>query len=208
MKLIGNFLSPFARRVAVSLNAMGFDYEMNNLLAFGNEDAIRPHNPLVRVPTLILDNNEVLVESYAILDYLDEVAGDHNRLIPARGAERRRVMKDTAVGVGSMDRAQWAVYEFRHRPEEKVHQPWADHNDVKALAGLKYLDVLAEKAGDANWLSGTDRMSQSDISAAVSYGFAAKVRPNLNLAGEAPALTSFVNRCEVLEAFASSPIPD
>ena len=75
MKLIGNFLSPFARRVAVSLNVLGLDYEMDSMLAFGNAEKIQPHNPLIRVPTLILDDGDVLVESYAILDYLDEVAG-------------------------------------------------------------------------------------------------------------------------------------
>lgn len=207
MKLIGNFLSPFARRVAVSLNALDIPYELDNILAFGNPEAIRPHNPLVRVPTLILDDSETLVESYAILDYLDEIAGEAKRLIPASGPERRRVMKDTAVAVGSMDRAQWAVYEYRHRPDEKVHEPWAEHNDAKAAAGLGYLDGLAAEAGNTGWLSETARISQSDISAAVAYGFAAKVRPNLDLAAAAPALTAFVTRCEALPPFAAAPVP-
>lgn len=208
MKLIGNFLSPFARRVAVSLNVLELPYELNNVLAFGHPEEIQPHNPLVRVPTLILDDGDVLVESYAILDYLDEVAGSAKRLIPAAGADRRRVMKDTAVAVGSMDRAQWAIYEYRHRPEEKVHEPWAEHNDTKALAGLGYLNGLAAEAGGTGWLSGTNRLSQADISAVVAFSFAQKVRPNLELASAVPALAAFVARCEAMPPFAAAAVPN
>ena len=132
MKLIGNFLSPFSRRVAVSLNILNISYEIENILAFDHPEKIQPHNPLVRVPTLILEDGEVLIESYAILDYLDESVIEAKRLTPRHGPMRRRVMKDTAIGVGSMDRAQWAAYEYRHRPQEKVHEPWAQHNDTKA----------------------------------------------------------------------------
>ena len=105
------------------MNVMGLPYEQNSVFAFTSPDQIKVYNPLIRVPTMILDNGGVLVESYAILDFLDELAGEDNRLIPARGPERRRVMKDTAVAVGCMDRAQWAVYEYRHRPEERSTSP-------------------------------------------------------------------------------------
>ena len=207
MKLIGNFLSPFARRVAVSLNVLNISYDLENILAFDNPERIQPHNPLSRVPTLILDDGEVLVESYAILDYLDEIAVGKKRLIPAKGSERRRVMKDTAIGVGCMDRAQWAAYEYRHRPPEKVHEPWAQHNDAKALAGLNFLDGLAAFAGTTGWLSGTDVITQSDITAAVAYSFIDKVRPNLNLTAAVPALSAFAQRCESMPPFLVSPVP-
>ena len=206
MQLIGSHRSPFVRRVAISMNVMGLPYEQTNIHAFVNADEIKVHNPLIRVPTMVLDDGDVLVESYAILDYLDELAGEAKRLTPADGPERRRVMKDTAVAVGSMDRAQWAVYEYRHRPEEKVHEPWAEHNDSRAIGGLLYLDSLARETGETGWLSNTDRISQSDISAVVAYSFAKLVRPCLNLADAAPALTSFVDRCEALTPFADAVI--
>lgn len=207
MKLIGNYLSPFARRVAVSLNVMGLAYEMDKIMVFEKPDAVSEHNPLVRIPTLVLDDGDALVESYAILDALDEMAGDEKRLTPAAGMSRRKVMKFSAVAVGTMDKAQWAAYEGRHRPEDKYHQPWADHNDAQAMGGLAYLDGLAEDAGDAGWLAGGDRIGQADISTVVAYSFTKKVRPHLDLAGECPALTAFVERCEALDAFSSAPVP-
>ncbi|MHC4429998.1 MAG: glutathione S-transferase family protein, partial [Planctomycetota bacterium] len=69
----------------------------------------------------------MLVESAAILDALDEMAGPEQRLTPAAGAERRRVLKVTAIAVAAMEKAQWAAYELRFHPEEKVHQPWIEH---------------------------------------------------------------------------------
>ena len=46
---------------------------------FGDADKIAPYNPLRRVPTLVLDNGEALIESAVILDYLDELVGTRTR---------------------------------------------------------------------------------------------------------------------------------
>jgi hypothetical protein len=95
------------------------------------------------------------------------------------GKERRRVMKVTAIALASTEKAQWAFYERRFRPEEKVHQPWIDRNDRQVVDGLRFLDGLASRAGDEGWLAGTERLSQADITGAVVYTFAAAVRPHL-----------------------------
>lgn len=207
MKLIGNYLSPYVRRVAVSLNALGMPFELEQLYVFRSPEEVRKYNPLVRIPTLILDNGEALVESYAILDELDRMAGSENCLTPLSGTDRRYVMKVTAVGVGSMEKAQWAFYEGRFRPEEKIHKPWVEHNDEQALGGLGYLNDLAEKAGNSGWLAGTERMSQADITGVVAYSFAEVIRPTLEIGKRLPYLASFAGRCEALQIFSDVPIP-
>jgi glutathione S-transferase len=80
MKLIGNYLSPFTRRVAVSLNALQLPFELRALYVFKEPEQVRVHNPVVRIPTLILDNGDVLVESYAILDEIDQMVGRERAL--------------------------------------------------------------------------------------------------------------------------------
>jgi glutathione S-transferase len=67
---------------------------------------------------------------------------------------RREVMKITATALASTEKAQWAFYERRDRPEEKVYQPWIDHNDQQVLGGFLFLDQLANAAGEENWLAG------------------------------------------------------
>ena len=202
MKLIGGFGSPFVRRVAVSLNILGFDWEQEAVSAFDNPDPVKKYNPLVRVPTLVLDDGEALVESYAILDTLDDMAGDAKRLMPASGGARRTVMQLTAVSTGTMDKAVWAYYEGRFHPPEKVHEPWVEHNEGQVMGGLGHLDSCAKKAGDG-WLAGGGRISQADISAAVAIGFANRVRPNLGVMDKFTHLAAFAARCEALDEFAS-----
>ncbi len=207
MRLIGGFRSPYVRRVAVSLHALGLPFDSSTVSVFDDPDAVRAHNPLVRVPALILDDGEELVESYAILDAIDELAGPDKRLTPASGKERRHVMKITAVGAGSADKAVWSYYEFRHRPAEKVHLPWVEHNESQILGGLGYLDDLAKAAGASGWLAGTDRLSQADITGTVAYSFACAVRPELGIPGKVPNMAKFAERCEALDVFKAAPIP-
>lgn len=203
MKLIGGFGSPFVRRVAVSLNFLGLDWEHEAVSAFDNPDPVRKHNPLVRVPTVVLDDGEALFESYAILDALDEIAGDAKRLTPASGVSRRNVMRLTAAASGTMDKAVWAYYEGRFHPVEKVHEPWIQHNEEQVMGGLGYLDGCAAKAGQG-WLAGGDRIGQADISAVVAIGFANRVRPNLGVMDEFSSLAAFAARCESMDEFSSA----
>ena len=116
-------------------------------------------------------------------------------------------MKVTALGVGSMEKAQWAFYEGRFRPEEKIHEPWIEHNDKQVLSALGYLNDLAEKARDNGWLAGTERMTQADITGVVAYSFAEAVRPALEVAERLPYLARFAGRCEALEIFRDAPLP-
>lgn len=203
MKLYGVNLSPYTRRVAITLSELGMPFEWDQLRIFETPEPVRKHNPLARVPTLVLDDGASLVESGAILDEIDQMAGPDKALIPATGPERRRVMQAVAYGVGVMEKAQWAFYERRFHPEEKVHEPWEAHNDEQVLAGLKHLDGMAADAGDG-WLAGMNRMTQADITVAVAYTFAKTVRKNLDVPGTAPALAAFADRMEQRDSFKMS----
>jgi len=192
----------------VSLHVLDIPFELQAVSTVRKPDKVRAHNPLVRIPVLVLDDGEALVESYAILDAIDQMTGPERALTPPSGEARRRVMKLTAIALAATEKAQWAFYERRFRPEEKVHQPWIDHNDRQVVAGLQHLDALAERAGASGWLAGTARISQADITASVGYTFASAVRPRLALAGQVPHLARFAARCEALPAFTRAPLPE
>src|SRR5262245_52316510 len=96
MKLIGNYLSPYVRRVAVTLNILNMPFELEELLVFKAPEPVRRHNPLVRIPVLVLDDGATLVESAAILDEIDRLVGPKRSLTPPGGLERRRVVQTTA----------------------------------------------------------------------------------------------------------------
>ena len=200
MKLYGRYQSPYVRRVAISMQMMGIPFEHDPVPVFDQPETVREFNPVIRIPTLVLDDGEALVESWAILDWLDEQAGD-KRLTPASGIPRRDVMKATALALGTIDRLVWAAYEGRFHPKEKVHQPWVLHNEERAMGGFKWLDGLAEKAGDAGWLCGTGGPSQADVTAGIAVTFARWARPELPVAKACPALARFSARMEETDAF-------
>ena len=78
---------------------------------FGDAEKIAAYNPLRRVPTLVLDDGEVLIESTAILDYLDEAAGPEKALIAEAGPARRKDLKICALATGLCDKAVSLLYE-------------------------------------------------------------------------------------------------
>lgn len=207
MKLVGIYLSPFVRRVAVSLNVLNVPFELEEVFVFGNPDVVRRYNPLVRIPILMLDDGEKLVESGAILDEIDQMVGPEQRLMPSENPLRRRVAQTAAIALACAEKAQWAFYEDRVRPAEKVHSPWIEHNDRQVLGGLGQLDASVAQIGQGGWIAGTTSISQADVTTAVAYTFANTARPNLQLAERFPALSRFAERCETLSAFASAPLP-
>lgn len=198
MMLIGMFDSPFVRRAAVQMELLGMPFEHRNWSVGRDAGEIKRYNPLGRVPTLVLDDGETLIESSAILDFLDETAGPDRALLPRSGAQRRRGLKLMAMATGAADKAVAQIYERIFRPEEKVHQPWIDRCRAQVDGALAELELACAALAPNSWLLGP-RMTQADITVACCYTFMIEA-----LGFDAkpyPALTALVARCEVLPEF-------
>src|SRR5207253_6859614 len=98
MILIGQYDSPFVRRVAIALRLYGIAFEHRPWSTFGDAEKIAPYNPLRRVPTLVLDSGEA--ESAMILDYLDDQVGPDKAMIATRGSDRYRALRICALATG------------------------------------------------------------------------------------------------------------
>lgn len=165
MLLIGVNRSPFTRRVAITLNVYGLPYEQRALSGFDNRVEVRISNPLGRIPALVLDGDETLVDSGAIIDHLDEVYGRDRALTPAAGADRRAVLKVAAIMMGACEKLLAAAYERNHRPPEKVHQPWRDDCIAQATNALAAVEAMVDP-GKPYLLLG--RLTQADVTAFVA----------------------------------------
>lgn len=195
MILIGQYDSPFVRRVGVAMTLYGLAYEHRPWSTFRQGDKIAPYNPLRRVPTLVLDDGEVLIESGAILDHLDEQAGDR-ALIAGRGVERRHALKVCALATGLADKAVSLVYE--RVLHDETSKAWTERC---ALQIGEVLDALeADRAGRASayWFGPT--IGHADIALACALRFVREAHPDLDQGGW-PALTVQAERCEGLDAF-------
>lgn len=203
MLLIGRDLSPYTRRVAISMAMLDLPVERRHLGTATQQDEIRAFNPLGRVPALQLDDGEVLIESAAILDYLDELAGPDRALVPASGQPRRRVRHHCALLTGALDKAVWAYYERTRRPDDKIHWPWVEACERQVTDGLAAAE--AERPDTAGgWLLGGDRPTQADITALVTLPFVRVVLPHLVPAGRFPRLEALEARGPDVPGFAET----
>jgi glutathione S-transferase len=200
MLLIGMFDSPFVRRVAVSMKLLDLPFEHANWSVGRDFDRIREYNPLGRVPTLVTDDGDSIIESGAILDYLDELAGPERALLPRAGRDRRQALNLMAMATGAAEKGVLQLYERVFRPEAKRHQPWLDRCRVQMSASLGAIDRYLGERGVSQWLVGK-RMTQADITAVCAYTFlddALKVGSDQVMY---ESLARLAARCESLPAF-------
>jgi glutathione S-transferase len=183
------------------MKLLAMPFEHRNWSVGPNFEQIRQFNPLGRVPTLVLPDGEALMESGAILDFLDDEAGPDRALVPRSGRDRRAVMRIMAVATGAAEKGVLQIYETVFRPAEKRHAPWVERCQTQMHAGLAELDRLAG-ARRGQWLIG-DRMSQADVTATCVYTFLGDALA-INRSGEAyTGLAALAARCEALPEFKS-----
>ena len=124
MILVGQYDSPFVRRVAVTLHHYHMPFERNTLSVFSNAKKMQKINPLIRIPSLELASGEILINSWAILDYLDELAGPARALTPSHGPERRKVLQAVALAAGTIEKAGAVAYERHYHPKKMLSEEW------------------------------------------------------------------------------------
>jgi glutathione S-transferase len=200
MLLIGVNRSPFTRRVAITLNIYGLPFEQRALSGFKDRADVRAWNPLGRIPALVLDSGEVLVDSGAIVDHLDEVYGRHRALTPTAGADRRAVLKAAAIMMGACDKGLHAAYERNHTPPEKLHQPWIDDCIAQVTNALAAIDAMVD-SGKSYLLLG--RLTQADVTAVVTERLA-RVGLGIDTDTQTPRLRALTKKLAEEPSFRST----
>jgi glutathione S-transferase len=198
MQLIGVNRSPYTRRVAITLQHYGVPYEQRDLNGFAHREEIRISNPLGRIPALVLDDGEALLDSAAIVDHLDELYGRERALTPRDGADRRAVLRVSALMMGACDKGLHAAYERNHHPPEKVHLPWIEDCTNRMKSALQAVDEMAEP-GQYLLLG---RLTHADITAFVAERLARGI--GIDTEREIPRLRALTKRLLEQPAFAKT----
>jgi glutathione S-transferase len=197
MLLIGQFDSPFVRRVGVALELYGIAYEHRPWSVWRDADKIAAHNPLLRVPTLVLDDGESLLDSAAILDALDEQVGPERALLPRSGPLRRDGLRVMALAMGLGDKAVSYFYEKQLHPE--VSQKWLSRCETQIRGVLAALEADRTRRTTPHWLGAT--LSHADIAVACVLRFLTDSSPGAFELASFPALTAHSAGCESLSVF-------
>ncbi|KQP05703.1 glutathione S-transferase [Methylobacterium sp. Leaf93] len=203
MQLIGMLDSPYVRRVAISLKLMGIPFVHRPLSVFRHYEAFAAINPVVKAPTLVTDNDIVLMDSTLILDHAECLIGADRRLHPITPSERDRSQRLIALALAACEKTVQIVYERNLRPAEKQHGPWIDRVRGQLVAAY---DLIEDEIGDGEgWLLSSPRPLQADVSVAVAWSFSRMMIPDLVDAGVYPRLVASTARAEALPEFLDTP---
>jgi glutathione S-transferase len=197
MILIGQYDSPFVRRVGIALTLYGLPYEHRPWSTFGDAEKIRPYNPLLRVPALVLDNGETLVDSHMIIDHIDSLMPAGRRMFPVEEPARRRALKIAALAAGLSDKAVSLFYETKLH--DTVSELWVARCRSQISEVLSVLEADRAARSSDCWFG--DTIGHADIIVATMLRHLSEAHPGLVALTAYPALMAHWQRMESLPVF-------
>jgi glutathione S-transferase len=204
MQLIGMLDSPYVRRVAIALILAKAPFQHRPISLFRHIDQYRKLSPLLKAPTLVLDDGMTLVESNVILDFLDGVFPAIDALSVARSAEPAKAARATGIALTVMEKAVQAHYERALRAPEERSEEWMGRVGRQLKTGLETLD---SEVPNARWIAG-EKLGTADIAVACAWTFTQTTIGDLVELVDVtryPRLSDFSGRAEELPAFRAAP---
>jgi glutathione S-transferase len=165
MKLLSSQPSPFTRKVRIVLAEKKIDCDLEKVDVQPVENPVNAHNPLGKIPTLVLDDGTTLYDSRVIVEFLDSVS-PILRLIPDDNRERVAVRRWEALADGILDAGILVRYESL-RPQAEQSPGWVAKQSARIARGLA---VMSDDLGERPWCHG-ERYSLADIAVGCALGW-------------------------------------
>ena len=120
--------SPYGRKVRMAAAILGLASRIRVQPADTRDpqDPLRRHNPLGKMPVLLLDGGEPLYDSWVILEYLDHLAGG-DAIVPAEPGQRFQELTRAKLADGVIDASLLITYEGRYRDAQQRSDLWLEH---------------------------------------------------------------------------------
>ena len=201
MKLYVSLTSPYARKVRIALAEKKIECELVEESPWAAETTIPQHNPLGKVPVLLLDDGTALYDSRVIVEYVDTVS-PVSRLIPEPSRQRIAVRRWEALADGICDAAIAIVLEAK-RPAKQQSREWIDRHRQKIDLGVH---ELASELGDKAWCNG-EAYSLADIAAGCALGYLDLRHPAIDWRTEYPNLVKLAEKLAKRPSFAETAPP-
>jgi glutathione S-transferase len=202
MKLIGMLDSPYVRRVAITAKRLGIDLDHQSVSVFRHFEQFQQINPVVKAPTLVLDDGEVLIDSTLIIDYLEALAGSSKSLMPAEIGQRLRSLRLIGLALAACEKSVQLYYERNLRPAEIQFEPWVERVEGQLAAAYSAL----ERELELQALKTDGSIDQAGITLAVAWSFTNLVVPDQVDIEHFPQIGAFTAYAEGLEVFKNTPI--
>ncbi|MES2530934.1 MAG: glutathione S-transferase [Pseudomonadota bacterium] len=200
MELIGMLDSPYVRRVAITMRLLDIPFVHRPISVFGTFEAFSRINPVVKAPTLVCDDGQILMDSTLIIDHVESVAG--RSLMPTDRMARQRALRIVGLALAACEKTVQIVYEHGLRPAEKIHEPWVQRVQLQLAAA--YAALEAELSHSRSTLA-SDTIDQAEITSAIAWHFTQMMRPAAIDPRLHPMLASRSEAAEQLTAFKALP---
>jgi len=198
MKLLVSLASPYGRKVRIVLAEKRIDCDLELVDVAPADSPVIAHNPLGKVPTLLLDDGTALYDSRVIVEFLDNVS-PISRLIPEDNRERVAVRRWEALADGVTDAGALLRAETL-RPDAERSAAWIARQQGKVERGLA---ELASDLGEHYWCH-NDRYTLADIAVGCCLGWLAFRHPSIDWRGKYRNLAKLYDRLLERPAFADS----
>ncbi len=189
MKLIGSLTSPYVRKVRIVFFEKRVDVDLEIENVWAPDTKITNHNPLGKVPCLLLDDGEAIYDSRVIAEYVDTLS-PVGKLIPTESRERATVKTWEALADGIKDAGILARLEVTLRPPEQQSPVWVDRQIGKIKAAL---EQMSRELGENSWCHG-NQMTLADIAAGCALGYLLFRFPNIAWQAQYPNLDALYQK--------------
>jgi glutathione S-transferase len=203
MRLIGMLDSPYVRRVAISLDFLGIPFEHESVSVFSTFEKFRSINPVVKAPTLVCDDGELLMDSSLILQFLEASRAPADSLWSRDPLVLQHQFRAVSLALAACDKSIQIVYERNLRPVAAQYEPWMERVRGQLLAAYAALEHEVQTRPQ---IFQTPR-SQASITAAVVWQFTQSMLAAVVPASQYPGLVALSGRMEATPEFLKYP-PD
>ncbi|MBU4682098.1 glutathione S-transferase [Cedecea davisae] len=200
MKLIGNYTSPYVRKISVILLEKGLTFEFVNVNPWVDDSPAPQFNPLGKVPALITDEGEQWFDSPIIAQYL-ELLDLAPEIIPRDPKAALKVRQLEALSDGILDAALTSVREKFRPPEQQSEEILVRQREKIGRA----LDMLEQYAADGTLTA--EPLNLANISAACAVGYLNFRRVSPGWCVNRPHLVKLVEKLFLRESFARTEPP-
>jgi glutathione S-transferase len=197
-RLISATPSPFARKVRIALAEKGLPFELVTEVPWDATTTVPHHNPLEKLPVLLLPDGGSVYESSYILQWL-ELKHPETPLMP-EGVDGLLAARRYEVLCDGICDATVLIFLERQRPEGTASEPWLARQRRKIEGGVA---EIARLLGDRDWAVG-DGFSHGDIAAGTAVGYLAVRFPEFPWRERHPNLAALSDRLETRPSFRDS----
>ncbi len=199
MKLLSSPASPYSRKVRVVLVEKKIECDVETVDVLPIDNPVNAHNPLGKIPTLVLDDGTSLYDSRVIVEFLD-AKSPIGRLIPDDMRERVGVRRWEALADGVLDAGLLVRYESLRDKKERS-QAWSDKQLARMRRGM---EQMAAELAERSWCQG-ERYSLADIALGCALGWLGFRKPgDVDWHQEYPVLAKHYEKLMARPAFADT----